>query len=70
MRRGDRRRVAPVPLRLNAVEELLTGSDLDDGTVAAAAATAGQGANPLPETGYKVQLVEATVREVLERVRS
>ena len=62
--------VAPVPLRLKAVEELLTGSHLDDDTVAAAAAAARQGANPLPETGYKVQLVEATVREVLERVRS
>jgi xanthine dehydrogenase YagS FAD-binding subunit len=62
--------VAPVPLRLSAVEELLTGTTLDDDTVAAAAHLATEGANPLPETGYKVQLVEATVREVLERVRS
>ena len=61
--------VAPVPLRLGAVEALLTGSTLDDDTVARAAASAAQGANPLPETGYKVALVEATVREVLERVR-
>ena len=63
--------VAPVPLRLGAVEELLTGSTLDDDTVSAAAADRPRaGASPLPETGYKVQLVEATVREVLERVRS
>ncbi|GAA2498361.1 FAD binding domain-containing protein [Terrabacter carboxydivorans] len=62
--------VAPVPLRLGAVETLLTGSTLDDDTVAAAAEAATEGARPLPETGYKVQLVEATVREVLERVRS
>ncbi|WP_256793183.1 xanthine dehydrogenase family protein subunit M [Terrabacter sp. Ter38] len=61
--------VAPVPLRLGAVEELLTGSTLDDGTVAAGAHLATEGASPLPETGYKVQLVEATVLEVLERVR-
>lgn len=62
--------VAPVPLRLSAVEALLTGSTLDDDAVGAAAAAATEGADPLPETGYKVQLVEATVREVLERVRS
>ncbi|MEO7448700.1 MAG: FAD binding domain-containing protein, partial [Humibacillus sp.] len=62
--------VAPVPLRLSAVEGLLVGSTLDDDTISAAAAAATQGASPLPETGYKVQLVEATVREVLERVRS
>lgn len=61
--------VAPVPLRLGAVEKLLTGSTLDDDTVAAGAHLATEGANPLPETGYKVQLVEATVLEVLERVR-
>ena len=61
--------VAPVPLRLNAVEDLLVGSTLDDETVTSAAAVAAQGANPLPETGYKVTLIEATVLEVLERVR-
>ncbi|MGO4601610.1 FAD binding domain-containing protein [Terrabacter sp. 2YAF2] len=61
--------VAPVPLRLDALEDLVTGSMLDDDTVAAAAAGASAGASPLPETGYKVALVEATVREVLERVR-
>src|SRR4051812_30733944 len=62
--------VAPVPLRLDAVEELLSGTVLDDDTVSAAAVEATRGATPLPETVYKVQLVEATVREVLERVRS
>lgn len=62
--------VAPTPLRLKAVEAMLTGSTLDDDVVAAAASAATAGASPLPETGYKVDLVEATVREVLERVRS
>jgi len=62
--------VAPVPLRLGAVEELITGSTLDDDVLAEAAHLATEGASPLPETGYKVQLVEATVLEVLERVRS
>jgi xanthine dehydrogenase YagS FAD-binding subunit len=61
--------VAPTPLRRDAAEELLVGSTLDDEAVSAAASAAAQGANPLPETGYKVELVEAVVREVLERVR-
>ena len=62
--------VAPIPLRLSAVEDLLVGSSLDDDAVSAAAAAATAGAKPLPETGYKVQLIEASVREALERVRS
>jgi xanthine dehydrogenase YagS FAD-binding subunit len=62
--------VAPTPLRLSAVEALVTGTQLDDDAITAAAAAATDGASPLPETGYKVQLVAATVREVLERVRS
>ena len=62
--------VAPTPLRLQAVEDLLVGTTLADDVVEAASAVAASGANPLPETGYKVELVTATVREVLERVRS
>ena len=61
--------VAPVPLRLRAVEQLMIGTDLGDDVITAAAAVACSGASPLPETGYKVALVDATVREVLERVR-
>ncbi|MEO7753116.1 MAG: FAD binding domain-containing protein [Terracoccus sp.] len=60
--------VAPVPLRLHAAEDLLTGSRLDDLTIDAVCEAATVGANPLPETGYKVALIAATVREVLERV--
>ncbi len=60
--------VAPVPLRLRAAEELLTGSVLDEATIAAVSEAATVGATPLPETGYKVALIAATVREVLERI--
>ncbi len=60
--------VAPVPLRLRAAEDLLTGSRLDGPTIDAVCKAATVGANPLPETGYKVGLIAATVREVLERV--
>lgn len=61
--------VAPVPMRLAAVEQIVMGSSLDDATIAEAAAVACSGARSLPETGYKVQLVDATIREVLEQVR-
>jgi xanthine dehydrogenase YagS FAD-binding subunit len=61
--------VAPTPLRLRGVEAVLVGTQLDDDTISAAASAATEGADPLPETGYKVELVEACVREVLERVR-
>jgi xanthine dehydrogenase YagS FAD-binding subunit len=62
--------VAPTPLRLSAVEDLVVGSTLGDDVVDAAATAATQGASPLPETGYKIELVEGVVREVLERVAS
>ncbi|MEM9714735.1 MAG: molybdopterin dehydrogenase, partial [Actinomycetota bacterium] len=62
--------VATVPLRVPASEALLTGATLDDATIAAAAQAATDGANPLPQTGYKVDLIAATVTETLERLRS
>jgi xanthine dehydrogenase YagS FAD-binding subunit len=61
--------VAPVPLRLGVVEELLVGTGLGDDVIAEASALAAAGADPLPETVYKVELVAASVREVLEQVR-
>ncbi|MBA2694632.1 MAG: FAD binding domain-containing protein [Actinobacteria bacterium] len=60
--------VAPVPLRMPAAEAMLIGSPLDEDTIAAAARACAQGASPLPETAYKVELIEGCVREVLERV--
>lgn len=62
--------VAPTPLRLSAVEQIVVGSILDDETLTAAAEAATRGATPLTETAYKVELIAATVLEVLERVRS
>jgi xanthine dehydrogenase YagS FAD-binding subunit len=59
--------VAPVPLRLPAVEAALVGKPASAETFAAAAAIATQGASPLPMTEYKVALVEGTVLETLER---
>ncbi len=62
--------VATVPLRMVAAEEVVVGSTLDDATIARAATVCTEGANPLPETGYKVDLVAATVQETLERLRA
>ena len=62
--------VATVPLRATAAEDRLRGSTLDDGAIGAASAACAEGATPLPETGYKVPLLVATVRETLERLRS
>lgn len=62
--------VATVPLRMTAAEQRLAGRSLDDDTIAAVAGVCADGATPLPETGYKVDLVVATVRETLERLRA
>ncbi len=59
--------VAPVPLRLPEVEAALVGGPSDAAAFARAAAIATRGANPLPMTKYKVELVEDTVLETLER---
>lgn len=59
--------VAPIPLRLGAVEAKLVGKPAQAEAVADAAAIAREGAKPLPMTEYKVELVEQTVLEVLEK---
>ena len=62
--------VATVPLRCRAAEALRVGSTLAAATLERAALACTEGAQPLGQTGYKVQLVVATVQEVLERLRS
>jgi xanthine dehydrogenase YagS FAD-binding subunit len=59
--------VAPVPLRLTAVEAVLTGRPATAEVFAEAAERATHGANPLPLTGYKARLLTGTVMEALER---
>ncbi|HET6584690.1 MAG TPA: FAD binding domain-containing protein [Nannocystaceae bacterium] len=59
--------VAPVPLRLATVEKALVGQPARDETFPDIAALARERTEPLPMTGYKVDLLEATVLEVLER---
>jgi len=59
--------VAPIPMRMPAVEAALIGKTADPAVLQAAAAKAKDGAKPLPMTGYKVDLLAATVLETLER---
>jgi xanthine dehydrogenase YagS FAD-binding subunit len=59
--------VAPVPLRLEPVEEALTDRPASPEVLEQAASLAATDATPLPMTGYKVDLLTATVSETLLR---
>ena len=59
--------VEPVPMRLANVEATLVGKPAREETFAEAAALAGEGANPLRDTGYKVQVLVHSVEEALLR---
>jgi xanthine dehydrogenase YagS FAD-binding subunit len=59
--------VAPTPLRLREVEAALLGIVPDADKLSAAAKLARSHANPLPMTGYKLDLLEGSVLEALER---
>lgn len=58
--------VAPTPLRMMAIEEALLGMKADAEVFSRVAKLAREGANPLPMTGYKLDLLEASVLEALE----
>jgi xanthine dehydrogenase YagS FAD-binding subunit len=60
--------VAPVPLRLERVEEVLADERATSEVFERAASLAAEGANPLPMSRYKVALLQGTVRETLDRV--
>jgi xanthine dehydrogenase YagS FAD-binding subunit len=60
--------IAPVPLRLAAVETALQGKAANAANIASAAAQAVTGAKPLPMTGYKLDLLKGVVQDLLERL--
>jgi xanthine dehydrogenase YagS FAD-binding subunit len=60
--------IAPVPLLLSASEAALQGKPATAATIATAARQATMGAKPLPMTGYKLDLLEGVVRDVLEQL--
>jgi len=59
--------VAPVPLRLERVEQALTGGPVTPDALERAASLSASGASPLPMTRYKLELLPGTVFETLER---
>jgi len=59
--------VAHVPMLLPHVNSALEGQPANDATFEAAVKLATQGANPLPQTEYKVHLIYGTVLETLHR---
>jgi xanthine dehydrogenase YagS FAD-binding subunit len=60
--------IAPVPLRLSAAETALQGKPANALNAATAAKLATSGAKPLPMTGYKLDLLEGVVRDLLEKL--
>lgn len=60
--------IAPVPLHLVAVEAALQGKPANVATIAVAARQATSGARPLPMTGYKLDLLQGVVQDLLERL--
>ena len=60
--------VAPVPLRLQAAEGVLQGKPANAANIDAAVKLAVSGANPLPMTGYKLDLLGGVVQDLLEKL--
>jgi len=60
--------VAPVPLRLSAAEAALQGKPANAANIDAAVKLAVSGANPLPMTGYKLDLLGGVVQDLLEKL--
>jgi xanthine dehydrogenase YagS FAD-binding subunit len=55
--------VGPYPWRVEAAEKLLIGKKIDSALAAAAGQAAIKEASPLPENGYKMQIVQGAVEE-------
>jgi xanthine dehydrogenase YagS FAD-binding subunit len=60
--------IAPAPIRLAAAEAVALGQLATPETFAAAAAAATQGAAPLAQAAYKLDLLRGLVRDLLEAV--
>ena len=59
--------VAPVPWRSPAAEKALAGKTITEETAAAAAEAAVQGARPLSENAYKIQVAKTAVKRAILR---
>jgi xanthine dehydrogenase YagS FAD-binding subunit len=61
--------VAPVPWRATAAEQALAGRALTDQVVDQASRAATEGARPLEQNVYKVNMIQGLLRQALGRVR-
>jgi len=59
--------VAPIPWRSQSAEQALAGKTITEETAAAAAEAALQGARPLSENGYKIQVAKTAVKRAILR---
>jgi xanthine dehydrogenase YagS FAD-binding subunit len=57
--------VAPIPWTASAAEHSLTGKSIDEAEIQKAADAAVEGATPLSQNGYKVQLAKVAVKRAL-----
>ncbi len=57
--------VAPIPWRAKAAEQFLAGKPLNEATARGAADAAVQGAKPLSQNGYKVQVAKTAVKRAI-----
>ncbi len=55
--------VAPYPWRARTAEKLLIGKKPDAAVAAAAGLAAAEGANPMRDNAYKVEMVKGAVEE-------
>lgn len=62
--------IAPVPLRLTECQAALEGKPSNAESIGQAVRLATSGAKPLPMTGYKLDLLQGLVRDVMERIAS
>jgi len=59
--------VAPIPWRSPAAEQALTGKTITEATATAAAEAALQGATPLSQNAYKIQVAKTAVKRAILR---
>jgi len=59
--------VAPIPWRSQAAEQALAGKTITESTAAAAADAALQGATPLTQNAYKIQVAKTAVKRAILR---
>jgi xanthine dehydrogenase YagS FAD-binding subunit len=60
---------APIPWRAREAEATITGTSLDDDTIARAATAAVSGAEPLAKNRYKIDLFKGLITDQLEAIR-